>query len=349
MCKILVSGLFIWCFQFDLHHRVYAQLIPGLFSVVKFPNNPCTGSSSNLVGDCITPGQCNTRSGRIDGSCASGFGACCVILSSFGNESVSYNNTHLCNPGYPGPVDKAYTYTYKFNRLNSDICFIRLDFIKFQIAGPQVLSETPYTSCTSCKGWRCSIDIVTFTTPTMSVPSVCGDLDGHHMYIDSSTSTASSMKLVGTGSLHSRYWKIRVSQISCGTISTPPHGCLQYMTGVSGAVYSFNYGKSADKGHHLISQEYTICFRREKGYCKMSYFPENTNAFYTSGSPPSFAAAAGQKKCKKDYVSITGARMGKLGSCSTPVSPGAVSNVPRLCGNRFNCYDTATSNSIIYR
>jgi len=324
------------------------QLLPGLFSIVKFPNEQCTGDTTSLTGDCITPGECNDRSGLIDGSCARGFGTCCIIQDTSGTVSVEYNNTHLQNPGYSsgGAYKTAFSYTYTLNRLSSDICFIRLDFIKFQIAGPQVLSETPYTSCSPCYGWKCSVDYLTFTTPTMSVPKVCGDLDGHHMYIDSSSSTANSMALVGTGTTTSRYWNIRVSQIPCGTIYTPPQGCLQYMTGFSGEVYSFNYGKSADTNHHLISQEYSICFRREKGYCKMSYFPVETASFYTSGKPSSTLARAGYNGCKKDYVSIVGGRMTKMASCNTP--NGATPSVQRFCGNRFNCYDKATVNSVIY-
>jgi len=324
-------------------------LIPGLFSVVKFPNDECSGATTGLVGDCITPGECNTRSGLVDGSCARGFGTCCIVQAQTTSEgfSVKYNNTYLQNPEYASAKTSAFTYTYTLNRLSSDICFIRLDFVKFQIAGPQVLSEAPYTGCSPCYGWKCSVDYATFSTPTMSIPKVCGDLDGHHMYIDSSSSTANSMSMVGTGTSYSRYWNIRVSQIPCGTIYTPPTGCLQYMTGFSGEVYSFNYGKSASTNHHLVSQEYSICFRREKGYCKMSYFPLETASFYMSGKPPSTSARAGWNGCKKDYVSIVGGRTSKTATCKTPSAP-SVNSVQRFCGNRLNCYDKATVNSIIY-
>ena len=49
----------------------------GLFSVVQFPNDACS-TGSGLTGTCVTSSECNTRAGTADGSCASGFGVCCL-------------------------------------------------------------------------------------------------------------------------------------------------------------------------------------------------------------------------------------------------------------------------------
>ena len=47
---------------------------------------------------------------------------------------------------------------------------------------------------------------------------------------------------------------------SCGALNTPPHGCVQYFTGVSGTLTSFNFGNTDDY-HHLAEQYYSICIR----------------------------------------------------------------------------------------
>ena len=43
----------------------------------------------------------------------------------------------------------------------------------------------------------------------------------------------------------------------------PPHGCLQYHTGDSGSLSTFNY--AATSGRHINSHDYSICIRQEEG------------------------------------------------------------------------------------
>ncbi len=56
-----------------------------LFSVIRFPNDPCVGSG-NKNGTCYTREECEERGGTGDGGCASDYGVCCVCeWRSFGN------------------------------------------------------------------------------------------------------------------------------------------------------------------------------------------------------------------------------------------------------------------------
>merc|ERR1719211_827094 len=99
------------------------------------------------------------------------------------------------------------------------------------------------------------------------------------------TDTPPSMQFTLTGAGVQRTWQIRVDQISCGALNTPPHGCVQYFTGVSGTLTSFNFGNTDDY-HHLAEQYYSICIRREQGHCKIGYYPSNNgNSFYLSRKP----------------------------------------------------------------
>ena len=49
-----------------------------IFQVVKFPNVPCEVSGGNKNGTCYTSEECSDRGGVSDGSCADGYGVCCV-------------------------------------------------------------------------------------------------------------------------------------------------------------------------------------------------------------------------------------------------------------------------------
>lgn len=62
----------------------------------------------------------------------------------------------------------------------------------------------------------------------------------------------------------------QVSQLSCNSGNLAPSGCLQYQTGTTGVVKSFNF----DQSLHLADQHQTICFRREQGNCRICYSAE---------------------------------------------------------------------------
>ncbi|CAH2210958.1 jg22345, partial [Pararge aegeria aegeria] len=46
-------------------------------------------------------------------------------------------------------------------------------------------------------------------------------------------------------------------------------GCLQYYTGVSGQLKSFNYDPTS--GRQLSNQDYGICVRMERNFCGIQY------------------------------------------------------------------------------
>lgn len=43
----------------------------------RFPNDPCVASGSRN-GTCYTEAECESKSGVASGSCAAGFGVCCI-------------------------------------------------------------------------------------------------------------------------------------------------------------------------------------------------------------------------------------------------------------------------------
>ena len=84
--------------KFKLHCR----------QLTMFPNDGCSGETSGLVGVCLSGSECAAMTGgRAEGSCASGFGVCCVSSVTGCGVSVAVNSTHLQNPGYSGPTTEA--------------------------------------------------------------------------------------------------------------------------------------------------------------------------------------------------------------------------------------------------
>ena len=96
-----------------------------VFTVVKFPNDPC-GSTSGLNGTCYTNSQCESLGGSASGSCASSFGVCCVFSLSCGGSS-SQNNTYATVTSYTVSSDPD-PCTYTFCKSSSDICKLRIDY-----------------------------------------------------------------------------------------------------------------------------------------------------------------------------------------------------------------------------
>ena len=65
-----------------------------IFQIVNFPNSECASEAGD-AGVCMTSGECLSRSGLVSGSCAQGFGACCLVYSDQCGGSLEYNNTYI--------------------------------------------------------------------------------------------------------------------------------------------------------------------------------------------------------------------------------------------------------------
>merc|ERR1712061_351874 len=105
-----------------------------LFSIVQFPNQQCTASSSSTTyGTCSTSSECTSKGGSSDGNCAAGFGVCCVITTSTCSTTISTNTTYIRNPNYPSSYTPSSTGScaYTISKISDDICQLRLDFQTF--------------------------------------------------------------------------------------------------------------------------------------------------------------------------------------------------------------------------
>jgi len=336
--KVFLSTLFLLilsCNAQDEEHslKTTQERDPKLsvFQVVKFANGICKGSSRN--GTCYTAAECSNIGGTKDGTCADGFGVCCiVILTTSGSSSV--NNTYIYKAS--GTTYSSGDHKYTICPCSDNICRIRFDFNTFTIASPNTGFGTIYAASTigtypvgnSANIGDCVTDTFFINSPYgRSTPTICGVNSGQHMYVDTTDGECVDAHYgLGGGTSSTRALDIRVSQFVCGDEMGGPTGCLQYYTSSSGKIRSFNFPDltpGASVGYkyvHLSRQHYKACIRKNSGKAYICYIGCSTLAGTSTGikdnavtTQPSFGlslspAAASQAAvgtaCTSDYITI---------------------------------------------
>jgi len=342
-----------------------------LFNIVKFENKACSSTesistsstgSSYRNGTCYSSSECSDKGGKSKGSCAAGFGVCCLwLLNTETDLTVTQNNTYIQNPGFPSSLTDAKSLSYTVQKCSDDICFLRMDFEQFDLIGPANSLESDGTSTIPAvggpgvpNGGECTTDKIEVTsTVTGFVPTICGDNAGQHLYIpmgsSGSSDTATVKITTGGTSTTARTYDILVSQIPCGTDYTPPTGCLQWYTGTSGKIKTFNFDDTVNT--HLASQDYQACIRQNAGMCCNQYMVCDESV---SGQELSFSIYQTEKKydaadalalapslCTQDYITIAGGAT----ACTTSAYKGQVRD--KYCGSKLNVDLTATQHAPI--
>merc|ERR1719370_1006683 len=143
-----------------------------IFQIIKFANDPCIGSSRN--GTCFTKAECENEGGTESGSCADGFGVCCILILSDGG-TTSLNQSYIVQASSTalGVGSREYTVC----PCSSDICRIRFDFQMFSLVGPftKTVTDAAAKGASSLAIGDCQIDTFTITSPgTAGSPLICG-------------------------------------------------------------------------------------------------------------------------------------------------------------------------------
>lgn len=165
------------------------------------------------------------------------------------------------------------------------------------------------------------------------------------MYVDAGLGVSNPImiSIITSGASFPRIWKIKVTQITCGSISSAPQGCLQYHTGINGRVKSFNY--NVISGRQLSNQDYSICMRTEKNFCSIQYSActdlENnrSRAFTISGNSNNvvgtMVGVGGQGSSSTNACGNDWLLFGCVKVASRPQSS-SVACEDRICGGTFN-------------
>ena len=144
--------------------------------MVQFPNDECTSSSSSsTLGTCYTSSECGSRSGSASGSCAAGFGVCCVTSTSTCGATLSANISYIRNPGYPSSYTSAASgsCSVTISKASDNICQLRKGRIGNNLNYLNI-SNFPLTTL-SYFDLSSRLDFQTMTGYTATVNGVCTD------------------------------------------------------------------------------------------------------------------------------------------------------------------------------
>ncbi|XP_023333450.1 uncharacterized protein LOC111705205 [Eurytemora carolleeae] len=323
------------------------ERIFSLFNIVQFPNLACNSLDTVFpVGTCFTTSECTSKGGTTSGSCAAGFGVCCLFKSSTCGGTFSNNMTYITNPGFPATFNTAGTCTFTVNKCQADICQLRLDFL----TSVQGVSANTQGCCGA--GCTTAADSLTVTGQTgVNPPVICGTNTGEHMYVEVGSLAADSVSLAfSVAGTTNDQWNIRVSQIPCSANYRAPTNCVKYFTGSSGTVTSYGF-----TGNTLLqSQNYDSCIRQEAGFCSIQWDESTVTApadpFDLTGAQA--AGAAENIICANSFIHIPNGFIapaavttaaGNTDGAATPVFP---SPALEFCGEVLGLFEAGAAGVI---
>jgi len=320
----------------------------GIFNVVRFPNDVCKGSGS-LNGTCYTKEECSNRKGTASGECANGFGVCCVISLTCGGSS-SDNCTNLVQAATTSPTTDC---QYKICPVSSSVNRIRLDLSTFVIAGPGAVTAA---TITTVDAWgQCLTDTFSVTSSGKAAPVICGTNSGQHMIVDSNGMDCITATFNFGGGTTSRSYSIHVIQFEMSNKMGGPPGCLQYFTGTTGTISSFNWVSTASV--HLANQDYDVCIRRPKDKCAICY--SETAKFVTKTTKGTFGVGISGAAittvtltgthCANDYVVIPNGVSKTSTTATTFATTATVSThgPSRRCGRLLETASTSVCSNVV--
>ncbi|XP_058463037.1 uncharacterized protein LOC131437598 [Malaya genurostris] len=348
VCLVVFITLISSCFCSKLweEHRIetyqnssssrQSRVFP-FWSLGRIANSLCVGTNG-LSGTCQIRGECATNGGIASGTCSTltSQAVCCVFVKTCGG-STSQNVTYFQNSGYPRPYNGGGSCAITVVPPDATICQLRVDFTTFSVAQPNGEGV-------------CTIDNVQISGGSSSVPVICGDNNGQHVYVSFSGTSAITIRVSMTSTTSfNRLWNMQLTLISCTSQYQAPAGCLQYYLDSTGVVSSFNYGTAANPAlntlgmigtRQLANSNYGICIRAGAGTCTITYNLPTNDVYAFTMSEDATAV---------DATTLGTAAVGAQGTaCTTDYliipNPNGITN-DRFCGLGIA---TTTSNSRPY-
>ncbi|XP_044587694.1 uncharacterized protein LOC123267210 [Cotesia glomerata] len=312
-----------------------------LFSVVRFANSECSGWNS-FNGTCFTRKECYNYKGTASSTCANGIGTCCIFKRECGSVT-SLNNTYFVNPGYSYSYAGGQRCTITVYPCNSDVCQLRIDFMKFSLAQPNATGV-------------CDNDFLLISGGASTVPRLCGENDDQHVYVDFNGANPITISVdTNTDYSFSREWNLRLRQISCDSSWLAPKndGCLQYYKAISGTVTSFNYGTIPNtrvstplltpNTRQIQNLNYGVCIKMAPGYCTIEWSQADASSFTISSNSGIVDSTAGidyslsGELCTHNFVIVP-----------NPSVNGTRYNTDRFCGNSFETKQSSSKPFVLY-
>lgn len=253
-----------------------------VFQIVQFKNEACAATDGN-TGTCFTAAECTSKGGVATGSCASGFGVCCVFIITECGGEVTTNNAYIMSAATPAATGMC---MFTINKCDSSICQYRFEFEDVELSAPA--------------SGECTNDTILFSgfdaVSEKVVPGIlCGSLTGQHLIANVANTDPSKITFNIVSS--SARWKIKVVQIACTSEDLAPAGCVTYATTGSGVIESFNSGAT---GELINNQMFSHCIKPQDGFCDVSLdcnSPGSFNLGGVNGACTDFISIGGQAAC----------------------------------------------------
>merc|ERR1719270_2599964 len=239
-----------------------------------------------MNGTCYTADECTSRDGVASGSCAEGYGVCCIITVSCGgpsNENCTFLSQAASTTPNTDSDDLNQQCSYSICPRTSTVNRIRLDLMMFMIAPPFAPTALDGSAATTNDMQRAVGQCTGDTFQAGNSPVICGANDGQHMIVDSDgSSCVTALFTFGGGTVNRRYTIHVIQYESTNEMGGPP-GCLQFFTGATGLVQTFNW-QTTTTSTHLANQNYDVCVRKMIDRCVICWSPEVTGDDNTMGT-----------------------------------------------------------------
>ncbi|KAH6923979.1 hypothetical protein HPB50_010115 [Hyalomma asiaticum] len=275
-------------------------------------------------GVCMFAKQCLKIGGVSLGRCSDGETICCHRPEQDTTVNcgavVTDNEVVFQGPDYPHQ-EAVYGQCQVTVHAGEGVCQLRLDFTEFSLSPPETCGPRAGYCLNDAFSVSAGLD-------SSSYPVLCGFNSGQHMYVDVSQTRQAILSVRLNARLEiERRWTIRIAQVSCWSPLLAPEGCLQYHTKAADVITSFNFARNPTGFHYYANLHYSICIRRQLGFCSILYEENGSNAFRLSPLV--------NQRCRDAYVLIptgsTGSVIeGNLGDriCGTTFTPVAANISP---------------------
>ncbi|XP_075531423.1 uncharacterized protein LOC142564335 [Dermacentor variabilis] len=272
-------------------------------------------ADSGQEGVCVLAKQCLKDGGVSLGRCSDGKTICChrpeQETSVRCGSVVTDDEVVFRSPEYPHQ-QAVFGQCQVTVHAREEVCQLRLDFSEFSLSPPETCGP---------RAGHCLDDAFSVSAGLESAnyPVLCGFNSGQHMYVDvSQTKQAVLSVRLSARTEMERRWSIRITQVACWSPNMAPEGCLQYHTKAADTITSFNFARNPTGFHYFANMHYSICIRRQLGFCSILFEENGANGFRLSPLV--------NQRCRDAYVLIP------TGSTGT-VTEGNLGD--RICGTTF--------------
>jgi hypothetical protein len=119
---------------------------------------------------------------------------------------------------------------------------------------------------------QCTMDTFQVTGSGGASPVICGSNDGQHMIVDTDGAACVTAAFSFGLDTATRNYRIHAIQYDRLNEMGGPAGCLQFFTGATGTVNTFNWA-TVTTSTHLANQDYDVCIRRLADRCTICWSP----------------------------------------------------------------------------